>query len=55
MALESGTTSGRREKVCGQIGVRTATGSSGWTIGPPAERLYAVEPVGVEMINPSER
>lgn len=24
-----------------------------WRIGPPAERAYAVEPVGVDIIRPS--
>ena len=38
---------------CGQIGVMTKTPDSGDKIGPPAESEYAVEPVGVAMINPS--
>jgi hypothetical protein len=27
----------------------------GYTIGPPAERQYAVDPVGVETMSPSAR
>ncbi len=33
----------------------TKAGSSGWRIGPPAERLYAVDPVGVATMTPSAR
>ena len=29
------------------------TSTDGYTIGPPAEREYPVDPVGVEKINPS--
>jgi len=36
---------GRKERVCGQMGVRRMAGMSGWTREPPAEREYAVEPV----------
>lgn len=35
------------------IGVRRIELIVGWIIGPPAEREYAVDPVGVEIINPS--
>jgi hypothetical protein len=34
--------------MCGQIGVSSTAGSAGCRIGPPAARLYAVEPVGAE-------
>jgi hypothetical protein len=51
---EAGNTSGRKDRLRGQIGVRTRALSDGWTIGPPAEREYAVEPVGVETIKPSD-
>ena len=54
MEDDAGKTSGRKERLRGQIGVRTRALSDGWTIGPPAEREYAVEPVGVETINPSD-
>ena len=36
-----------------QIGVSIKTGTSGAMIAPPAEREYAVEPVGVEINAPS--
>ncbi len=39
----------------GHMGVKTITPLVGVIIGPPAERLYAVEPVGVEIIIPSAR
>ncbi|MNT90762.1 hypothetical protein D3C72_2317450 [compost metagenome] len=48
-------TSGRAESVCGNMGTSVIASRDGVRIGPPAEREYAVEPVGVEMINPSER
>src|SRR5947209_14249886 len=50
---EAGTTIGRFVKVCGAIGVRSSASSVGCTIGPPAARLYAVDPVGVATIRPS--
>ena len=40
-------------KVCGQIGVITISLAAGSTIGPPADILYPVDPVGVEIITPS--
>ncbi len=46
---------GRFDSVKGQIGVITTAFIDGKIIGPPAERLYAVEPVGVETIKPSAR
>ena len=36
-----------------QMGVSTISCAPGATIGPPAERLYAVEPVGVAAMMPS--
>ena len=36
-----------------QTGVIMISRALGSTIGPPADRLYAVEPVGVEIIMPS--
>jgi hypothetical protein len=41
--------------VCGQIGVIAITLASGWMIGPPADRLYAVDPVAVAKMSPSEK
>jgi hypothetical protein len=54
MKDEAGKTKGRKERLLGQIGVRTRALRDGWTMGPPAEREYAVEPVGVETIKPSD-
>ena len=44
---------GRFVSVCGAMGVRTIASALGWMMGPPAARLYAVEPVAVAMIRPS--
>ncbi len=44
---------GRNESECGQMGVTDRTSRPGEMIGPPAERLYAVEPEGVAMMTPS--
>ncbi len=46
-------TIGRKERVWGQIGVRRMPGIEGWVSGPPAEREYAVLPVGVLIMQPS--
>lgn len=54
MEDEEGKTSGRKERLRGQMGVRTSAESDGCTIGPPALREYAVEPVGVDTISPSD-
>lgn len=35
------------------MGVSRVPGTDGATMGPPADRLYAVEPDGVAMISPS--
>jgi hypothetical protein len=51
---EEGKTSGRKDRLRGQMGVRTRALREGWTIGPPAESEYAVEPVGVETMRPSD-
>lgn len=45
----------RENSECVQIGVKRIPSIFGSTTGPPAEREYAVEPVGVEMITPSEQ
>ena len=37
------------------MGVIIIRSAAGVTIGPPAERLYPVDPVGVETITPSPR
>ena len=51
--LEPATTTGRFVSVCGAIGVIVRPSTRGCTIGPPAERLYAVVPVGLAMMRPS--
>jgi hypothetical protein len=48
-----GRTRGRKLRLLAQIGVRSTEGTRGCTILPPLLRLYAVLPVGVEMIIPS--
>ena len=48
-------TIGRLVKVWEAIGVSTIASIAGNRSGPPAERLYAVDPVGVEMMSPSAR
>lgn len=53
MGMFPGSTSGRKERLRGQMGVRSSEGTSGWMMEPPADRLYAVLPVGVLMISPS--
>ena len=45
-------TTGRCVSECGQIGVMTSVFVPASTMGPPAARLYAVDPIGVDtMIN----
>ena len=51
---DDGKTSGRNDKLRGHIGVRTRALSEGCTMGPPADREYAVDPVGVETMMPSD-
>lgn len=51
---DEGNTRGRNDKLRGQIGVRTIALNEGWTMGPPADSEYAVEPVGVETMRPSQ-
>lgn len=43
----------RKDNERGQIGVTTRVSTDGCTIGPPADKEYAVDPVGVDMIKPS--
>ena len=45
--------SGLKESECGAIGVRHIAGSVTSSRDPPAARLYAVDPVGVEIRTPS--
>jgi hypothetical protein len=39
--------------VCADTGVTMIDSSVGNTTGPPADRLYAVDPVGVDSTTPS--
>ena len=48
-----GITIGRLPSECGAIGVSSSASTLGCTIGPPAARLYAVDPVGLARIKPS--
>jgi len=51
---DEGNTSGRNDKLRGHIGTSTTALKEGCTIGPPADREYAVDPVGVDTITPSD-
>lgn len=51
---DDGKTRGRNDKLRGHIGVSTRALKEGCTIGPPADNEYAVEPVGVDTIRPSD-
>lgn len=48
-----GKTTVRKLRLLGAIGVRRKASVSGCDIGPPAEREYAVDPVGVDSSSPS--
>mmetsp|Transcript_10821 Transcript_10821/g.39198 ORF Transcript_10821/g.39198 Transcript_10821/m.39198 type:complete len:309 (-) Transcript_10821:1110-2036(-) len=50
---ESGSTSGRNDSVCGQMGTNSTPLTPGCTMLPPAASEYAVDPVGVEIMTPS--
>src|SRR4029434_5577905 len=50
---EDGMTIGLFVSVWGASVVMPRASRFGWTIGPPAARLYAVDPVGVAMMSPS--
>ena len=47
------TTMERLVRVCAEMGVMAMICASAFSTGPPADRLYAVEPVGVQMMTPS--
>ena len=47
---ESGSSKGRKESVCAQMGVSKMAGTDGWTIDPPAAREYAVDPEGLRTV-----
>ena len=48
------TTSGRAKSACALIGTSSSASTPGQTTGPPALKLYAVEPVGVAQTTPSQ-
>ena len=48
-----GMTKGLTARLCGAMGVRTRFLEEGEIIGPPQLSEYPVDPVEVEMINPS--
>lgn len=52
-SMLSGSNMGRKDRVCGQMGVMRRAGICGWTRDPPAESEYAVDPVGVDTVRPS--
>lgn len=49
-----GNRRGLKDKLRGQMGVRSNAFIDGCTMGPPEESEYAVEPVGVEIMRPSD-
>ena len=53
MGVLAGKTNGRKDSDRGQIGVSRIEETRGCTMDPPLERLYAVDPVGVETRKPS--
>src|SRR5271156_6815116 len=53
--LSEEITSGRNDRLCGQIGGMHIACTGGLRFGPPADTLYAVDPLGVETITPSPK
>src|SRR5688572_13960290 len=49
------TTTGRNERLCGQMGVMQMASTDASMMGPPAETLYAVDPLGVATMTPSPK
>ena len=45
---------GLDDKVWGETGVIIMQSTDGEIIGPPADNEYAVDPIGVEIIKPSQ-
>ena len=52
ISTPAGTTIGRNDSECGQIGVMIMAGTLGCTMDAPAAAEYAVLPVVVAMITP---
>jgi len=44
---------GLKDSECGQIGVTMIAGTLGWIMDAPAATAYAVLPVGVDTMRPS--
>ena len=53
--LLSGTTKGLTFKLCGAMGVSIILSLLGSITGPPQLNEYPVDPVGVDIINPSDQ
>src|SRR6185295_10530719 len=51
---DGAVTSARLNSACALIGTSSRASTSGHTTGPPAEKAYAVEPVGVAQTTPSQ-
>lgn len=54
MEEDDGRSNGLNESDRGHTGVITNACTEGCTIGPPDDKEYAVEPVGVETMRPSD-
>ena len=52
--LSGEITIGRANSACALLGTSSSASTCGQTSGPPAENAYAVEPVGVAQITPSQ-
>jgi hypothetical protein len=52
-SIPSGSSIGRKDNVCGQMGEMSRAGIPGCTRDPPADSEYAVDPVGVATQSPS--
>ena len=51
--MHMGRTNGLNDNDNGHMGTIIIEQTSFWIMGPPADRLYAVDPLGVDMIKPS--
>lgn len=51
----AGTTMGRKDNECGQMGVTMMAGTEGWIMEAPAATAYAVLPVGVDTMRPAKQ
>ena len=53
-ACSGPTTNGLAKRACAESGMTAMAWTLGQMTGPPAEKLYAVEPVGVDTTTPSQ-